>query len=343
VGATKTVGKLFLKVSKALGRYGDRLGDVRRTHNISLSHLIRQALCFVAGTTVAMADGGFKAIESVELGDHVFCSRECPHHHTSTDGPNSPPLADSPVLSALDPALCRRVRLQATTTSGKPVQIELLRPIEWLALVGAQVDARMYLDSPELGFQGECEVVEVSACVQLTKDTSSGHHITGTFTTWVEDVTELSVGDLGNPIAGTHGHPFFSEARGWTALTDLRVGEQLRTATGTTEVIGLQARVGHIRVYNVEVDQAHSYYITDAMILVHNICVFNSKKAAVRSVVPGANAKFTKGPKPTFDKDLLDQGFKDTYYVETTNGKHVTVHHNPMTNEWADPHLSSGQ
>ena len=57
----------------------------------------------------------------------------------------------------------------------------------------------------------------------------------------------------------------------WVAAQDLRVGECLRTKSGqpaTVESIGLKA--AEHRVYNLEVEQEHQFYVGETGVLVHN-------------------------------------------------------------------------
>ncbi len=67
-------------------------------------------------------------------------------------------------------------------------------------------------------------------------------------------------------------HRFYSETRQeWVAAQELRIGECLRTRSGqvaTLESMGLKA--GEHRVYNLEVEQEHHYFVGEVGVLVHN-------------------------------------------------------------------------
>ena len=80
----------------------------------------------------------------------------------------------------------------------------------------------------------------------------------------------------GQTITTSPGHPFYSVTRqGWVGAGELHVGEQLRNFRGgTTEVQAVsQPRYGPIEMYNLEVEDFHTFYVgkreTDA-VLVHN-------------------------------------------------------------------------
>ncbi len=79
----------------------------------------------------------------------------------------------------------------------------------------------------------------------------------------------LSNGEILKP---TPPHRFYSETRkDWVAAQDLRVGECLRTKSGqaaTVKSVGLQS--GEHRVYNLEVEQEHQFYVGEGGVLVHN-------------------------------------------------------------------------
>jgi hypothetical protein len=73
----------------------------------------------------------------------------------------------------------------------------------------------------------------------------------------------LSSGEVLEP---TPPHRFYSETRqDWVAAGELRIGECLRTASGlavSVESIGFKA--GEHRVYNLEVEQEHQFYVGEA-------------------------------------------------------------------------------
>ncbi|WP_246613227.1 DUF6531 domain-containing protein [Paractinoplanes bogorensis] len=72
----------------------------------------------------------------------------------------------------------------------------------------------------------------------------------------------------GDKVTATAGHKFWSPEKGWVPATDLKAGDKLRgtTVTATSE---WQART---TVYNLTVDNTHTYYVVSgkSQVLVHN-------------------------------------------------------------------------
>ncbi len=77
----------------------------------------------------------------------------------------------------------------------------------------------------------------------------------------------------GEEIETTENHPFYTEDRGWVAASDLYEGERLHTEDGTV----ITVTYNHdewlkepVKVYYLEVEELHTYYVTDDRVLVHN-------------------------------------------------------------------------
>ena len=79
----------------------------------------------------------------------------------------------------------------------------------------------------------------------------------------------------GEEIQTTPVHPFWVENQ-WVAAKDLETGDVLTLADGTTATVtktyGEQLEQPAI-VYNFEVSEFHTYYVTDTGVLVHNVSV----------------------------------------------------------------------
>ena len=77
----------------------------------------------------------------------------------------------------------------------------------------------------------------------------------------------------GEEITTTPTHPFWVPQKGWTDAIDLRAGDRLQLLNGEYVII---EQVQHellespVTVYNFEVEDFHTYYITESQILVHN-------------------------------------------------------------------------
>jgi Pretoxin HINT domain len=74
-------------------------------------------------------------------------------------------------------------------------------------------------------------------------------------------------------IRSTPEHPYWSTMRGWVEAANLQPGETLQSASGqqlwALAVVPLSAEA---KVYNLEVAQAHTYFVGEHQALVHNDC-----------------------------------------------------------------------
>ena len=76
-------------------------------------------------------------------------------------------------------------------------------------------------------------------------------------------------------IVSTRNHPFYSPVKGWTEACRLRAGDILVLVNGDYAVV---EKVQHellespIKVYNLQVQDYHTYYVGSPGALVHNSC-----------------------------------------------------------------------
>jgi RHS repeat-associated protein len=221
--------------------------------------LIAPYICFTAGTLVHSA-AGKRPIETLRVGQRTLTEGT----KDAWDLPGDDP-------TQIDPATWRLVRLQTAKPAGSDniVDAELLRPLAWIAACGALVGSRIHFELAELGIDGPACVLAIEPCPEI--EPGRGRVITGTFTTARCSVLELRLAS-GKVLEPTPPHRFFSETRqDWVAAQDLRGGEYLGTASGqaaAVESIGLRA--GEHRVYNLEVEQEHQFYVGESGVLVHN-------------------------------------------------------------------------
>ena len=93
---------------------------------------------------------------------------------------------------------------------------------------------------------------------------------------WVKETDELihvTISD-GETIDTTSNHPFWVEGKGWVAAGDLDVGDELTTADGgRIEItdIEIEKLAEPVAVYNLEVDNLHTYFVSPKCVLVHNM------------------------------------------------------------------------
>ncbi|MCB9600109.1 MAG: Hint domain-containing protein [Sandaracinus sp.] len=88
-----------------------------------------------------------------------------------------------------------------------------------------------------------------------------------------EPLLAVTVGrDVTETIRVTPEHPFHT-ARGWVAAKELTPDDRIARRDGSyTEVVALEALPIRTRVFNLTVDEAHTYFVGDAELWVHNAC-----------------------------------------------------------------------
>ncbi len=124
----------------------------------------------------------------------------------------------------------------------------------------------------------------------------------------------------GSVIETTQEHPFYlSERNDWCKAEELEIGSAVLLADGNTGILEAKELIDHqepILVYNLEVDNSHTYYVGAVGALVHNTC--NDVISSMRSkAVRDAWAKEAEAVKagvskynwsPTEIKQLLNFG-----------------------------------
>jgi RHS repeat-associated protein len=72
-------------------------------------------------------------------------------------------------------------------------------------------------------------------------------------------------------VLTTKEHPFWVEGAGWIDAGALKPGDTLKTLDGTrVTVAAVRVVFEETTVYNIKVAEAHSYFVSDARVLVHN-------------------------------------------------------------------------
>ena len=121
----------------------------------------------------------------------------------------------------------------------------------------------------------DIEDVEVGDWVIADDPTTPGEiekrQVLQTFVREVDGLVDLYVD--GEVISTTEEHPFWVVDKGWVEADDLRVGDLLQTEDGViVDIDGIEEREGEFEVYNFEVEDFHTYFVSDLEILVHNAC-----------------------------------------------------------------------
>jgi hypothetical protein len=96
------------------------------------------------------------------------------------------------------------------------------------------------------------------------------------------------------------------EGKGWTFVKDLKVGDLLVHSDGNTlKIDGIELEHKHVTVYNMTVDEFHTYFVSDLGIWVHNTsCGY--KDITVGKSVRNIETNVTRAD---FEKSLVGDGW----------------------------------
>ncbi|WP_017413235.1 polymorphic toxin-type HINT domain-containing protein, partial [Clostridium tunisiense] len=79
----------------------------------------------------------------------------------------------------------------------------------------------------------------------------------------------------GIKIDATETHPFWVEGKGWVGAGELKVGDKVTLETGKkarVESVTIEKLDKPVKVYNFEVEDWHTYFVSEIGVLVHNKC-----------------------------------------------------------------------
>ena len=125
--------------------------------------------------------------------------------------------------------------------------------------------------------EGERRIDEISVGdLVWAEDTVTGEQVlkrvSKVYVKETDHIVHIGI-STGEEIETTENHPFYTEDRGWVAASDLTEGEQLHTEDGTVVIVTYNQDEWlrePVKVYNLEVEELHTYYVTDDRVLVHN-------------------------------------------------------------------------
>jgi hypothetical protein len=175
----------------------------------------------------------------------------------------------------------------------------------------------------------------------------------------VATIADLKVD--GKVIRTTLEHPFYERQRGWVAVRELQVGDELSSHDGQWIKVEEVRETGEWEtVYNIRVSECHTYFVGTPewsfSVWAHNISCPNP--GAIRDAVDtieGIDPKRAKNI-ATYAQSLIQEGKGDTKVIDylikqgvkpavATRGveasKHERRHGKPITpemQEWADKH-----
>ncbi|WP_289140972.1 polymorphic toxin-type HINT domain-containing protein [uncultured Brevibacillus sp.] len=125
------------------------------------------------------------------------------------------------------------------------------------------------------------EEIEVGDKV-LAKSDETGEvaykEVVGLFQKQADEIYYVHIGDEIIEVTGEH--PFWLDGKGWTFVKDLKAGDLLVSSDGSKLAIDkIEKEPREATVYNFEVEDFHSYFVSNLGIWVHNCAVVNLPSA----------------------------------------------------------------
>jgi YD repeat-containing protein len=267
--------------------------------------------CFTAGTPVA-TDEGDKPIEELEVGDRVLTPET---------------LNDQWTWTAVDPATWRVIVLELPNPGCEwdIIHLRLLRPLDWLVRHGLPGSMKILLEIDELGVHGLAKVLAIEACPPIRK--GRGRVVTGTITHFNGFVKQLSFVGSERPLHPTDVHPFYSRTRkDWIQARHLQPGEEVATTTGSAVVDRVGNLPGIHRVYNLEVEREHCYFVGQELALAHNGCaddILDQFKGFIKKLPANPDDLAKNGWKEVSHPDAVKAGIRK---FEDAHGNIIEFH-----------------
>ena len=245
-------------------------------------HFLRNGGCFVPGTPVRLSaelasvstNGRVEAttttadatpqttttaIENVALGARVPDQNPRPQDYDFRFGD-------------VDEITWRQVDVRLRRKDGALIEMQLLRPAEWIESVGLVAGSEFTPHLSDIEVDGQATVTAISPCPEITE--GEGSVVTGRFVTRkVNNLVEVTL-ENGTTFTGTTTHPVWVPGdQEWVKLGDLEEGQQLESLAGPLTVVAISQLSDVSDVFNIEVHGHHVYRITEDGVLVHNNCL----------------------------------------------------------------------
>lgn len=97
---------------------------------------------------------------------------------------------------------------------GVDYDLQFRRPIEWLRHEDATVGSTIDLTLPEMGLDGRAKVVAISPCRPIEPDDETSRQIvTDLMAHPADNILDISITGLDEPLGVTTTHPIWSESR----------------------------------------------------------------------------------------------------------------------------------
>jgi hypothetical protein len=179
------------------------------------------------------------------------------------------------------------------------------------------------------------------------------YEVTATINHVDEDIIHLYLD--GELIETTAEHPFYTEDEVWVDAADLTAGDQILSLDGDYGTVERVVVVEDANqpMYNLTVDEAHTFYIGEGDWLVHNVdCDFwlsgNFSKIADTDLPTSIKADpFSAMARYDADGNLRQMGFYDAdgniiYHIDAPDGHTPSWHWHDFTSTPGDPSSGHG-
>lgn len=168
-----------------------------------------------------------------------------------------------------------KISLKIERNDGGVVDVEMIRPKDWLKANGITLWRSLPLNLPEMQISGRAMVTALDTCPHIV--CGEGAVVTSRFATRnvrvVANLELVTEDGRRETITGTTIHPVWSvDRQDWVPIGELAIGERLQGVEGPVFVSSVVLSYVEKPVYNIEVQAEHVYQVGTYNILVHNSC-----------------------------------------------------------------------
>lgn len=132
-----------------------------------------------------------------------------------------------------------------------------------------------------------------------------------------DTLVHISIDDT--KLSTTEGHKFWIMDKGWVEARELKIGDRVLLSSGkviSIDNVIIEKLKIKVKVYNFEVEDWHTYFVSEIGILVHNMCGENGTQVTSKTV-------WKNGKTERIDVENPNPGIRpgDIHYHETNNTK----------------------
>ncbi|HMP80760.1 MAG TPA: Tox-REase-5 domain-containing protein, partial [Pirellulaceae bacterium] len=220
------------------------------------------AMATVGGRSEATTNGSAMSPTTMAAIEHVALGTRVPDQ-------NPRPKDYDFSLRDVDQETWRQVDVRLRRQDGAVVEMQLLRPIEWVENLELGVGSEFKLFLSEFEVAGNAVVTAIGPCCEIAE--GEGSVVTGRMVTrQVSNLVTVTL-ENGTTFTGTTTHPVWEpDKEEWVKLEDLEEGARLEALSGPLRVTTINRLARVSDVFNIEVHCHHVYRIGNAGILVHN-------------------------------------------------------------------------